>query len=167
MGRRLRRVRDRQWRLTIHSSRSRFAARLNSGVSHQMILEAFMEKLREQLPGVVWSLASDAAPTVVFPAISEDFGDIDVTEQDGELTVNFGRFTHSHFCCYDNELTETQKADLIAADTVACLADVFADRLEFYGSHSGIGGFRRRGTQGALSRLIVGRESRVWSGRDG
>ena len=105
-------------------------------------------------------------PKVVFPAISESFGDIEVTEEDDELVIYFGRFTHSHFSYYENDLSEREKVDLIASQAIACLAEVFADRLEFYGSSSGSGGFRQRDSQAPLPGRIVDRTTHLWSGQD-
>lgn len=131
-----------------------------------MILDALIQKIKEELPESTWHLVPGDVPTIVFPATSSDFGDIHVMEQGDEITVLFGHFTHCHFGCYEPALSEAARVDAIASDAASCLADVFAGRLEFYGSHTGAGGFRKRGTQGVLSRFIFGRSAHVWSVRD-
>ena len=132
-----------------------------------MILKVFVEKLAAQLPDCSWHVVPGEQPKIVFPAVSQEFGDIDVTEEDGELTVTFGRFTHAHFACYDADLSEAAQADQISSNAISSLADTFADRLEFYGNHSGRGGFRQRTTEGTPSKLLAGKDMHVWSGSDG
>lgn len=132
-----------------------------------MLLERLIQALPTRFPDVAWRRSEDNDAEIVFPAVSPEFGDIVVSEHpyDGELIAMFGHFTHAHFGCYDGDLQGPERAEAIVADLMDCLAEVFADRLEFYGSHAGIGGFRKRGTQGALSLLLLGREAFVWSGR--
>jgi hypothetical protein len=132
-----------------------------------MILDKFAAKIESALPDCRWYVVPGDEPKVVFPAVCQDFGDIEVTEADGELTIVFGRFTHSHFASYAQNLTDAEHADLISSNAISCLADTFSDRLEFYGSHSGAGGFCRRGARGMLSKTLVGQGAHVWSGQDG
>jgi hypothetical protein len=46
------------------------------------------------------------------------------------------------------------------------LEDLFADRIEMYGSHRGGGGSRRISAEprGVLSKALFGRKTYVWSG---
>ena len=131
-----------------------------------MILTALIDKLEHKLPDCKWRLEGSETPRLVFPAVSENFGDIEVAEEDDELVIYFGRFTHAHFSYYENDLGQADKVALIASNAFACLADVFADRLEFYGSSSGSGGFRQRGSQAPLPSRIVDRTTHIWSGQD-
>jgi hypothetical protein len=131
-----------------------------------MILTAFIDKLERQLPDSRWRLEVSKSPMVVFAAVSERFGDIEVAEEVEELVIYFGRFTHTHFSYYDDDLGEAERIDLIASNAIACLTDVFADRLEFYGISSGSGGFRQRGSQAPLPSRIADRSTHLWSGQD-
>jgi hypothetical protein len=82
---------------------------------------------------------------VTFPAAHPDFGDIEIQDDGHELTVSFGRFTHSHVANYDEGISEAERAERIAEECTSLLEDVFADRLEFFGSHEKGGGFGPRG----------------------
>ncbi len=116
------------------------------------MLDAFISKLNEQLPDCIWHFGGEAARSVVIPALSQDFGNIEILDEDGELAIYFGKFTHAHF--------------QDPSPAVICLQAVFADELEFYGSHSGSGGFRLRGSQDQ-SQLATYVKTQVWSGRGG
>jgi len=132
----------------------------------QTLLDRLVAALPARLPDVAWRHGEDGR-SLVFPAVSEAFGDLVVSgdPHDPELVIDFGRFTHAHFDCHEDGLSVDARADAIVAKVLDCLDDVFADRLEFYGSHAGIGGSRPRGTQGQLSKWLPGAEAFVWSGR--
>jgi hypothetical protein len=127
-----------------------------------MLLTAFIDKLGAALPESNWRLAADNSRAVIFPAQSPDFGDIKVVDDGDELTVYCGRFTHSHFNCYGTDLPEPSQVDAIASQAVDFLKAVFSDRVVFFGSHSGWGGFRYKGYADDLA----GCPTYVWSGRD-
>lgn len=131
-----------------------------------MILERLIAALPNRLPEAGWHRSEDG-DAIVFPAVSADFGDIVVREHphDAELVVDFGRFTHGHFDCHEDGLSADARDEIIVARVLDCLDDVFADRMEFYGSHAGFGGSRPRGTQGRLSKFLIGDQAFVWSGR--
>ena len=103
---------------------------------------------------------------VVFPAAHSDVGDIEVHDNGDELIVMVGNFTHTHFNNYDRGLSISERAERIADDVVAFLTDIFSDRIEFFGSHTGAGGWRKRKPKerGILSKLVFGKKTYVWSG---
>ena len=109
-------------------------------------------------------------PFAVFPATHPDVGDIELYDDGGEVVIGVGNFTHCHFTSYDLTGSESEKAVRIANDIVSFLDDIFSERVEFWGSHSGSGGVRRRGPQGELHKATSGTSAYVWSGpahRDG
>ncbi len=130
------------------------------------LLERLVAALPTRLPNAAWRRGEDGR-SLVFPAASEDFGDLVVSGDPHapELVVDFGRFTHGHFDCHEDGLSVDARDGIIVARVLDCLDDVFADRLEFYGSHAGFGGSRPRGTQGRLSKFLIGDQAFVWSGR--
>lgn len=130
------------------------------------LLERLVAALPTRLPNAAWRRGEDGR-SLVFPAASEDFGDLVVSGDPHapELVVDFGRFTHGHFDCHEDGLSADARDGIIVARVLDCLDDVFADRLEFYGSHAGFGGSRPRGTQGRLSKFLIGDQAFVWSGR--
>ena len=106
------------------------------------------------------------APFAVFPALHADVGDIEIFDEGDELTVVVGKFTHSHFGNYDKETSESERAARVCESLMEFLTDLFADRIEMYGSHLGGGGTRRRdrGKRGVISNVFFGSKTYVWSG---
>jgi hypothetical protein len=93
-----------------------------------------------------------------------EFGTIEIIDDEVELTVHCGNFTHIHLANYDEGISTDERDERIVASLIAFLSDVFADRLEFWGSHRSGGGCRRRGSQGTLSKVVFGSVSFTWSG---
>jgi len=89
---------------------------------------------------------------------------LEICDDDAALTVNCGNFTHVHFADYDEGISTQERERRSVESLVVFLRDVFSDRIEFWGSHRGMGGCRARGSQGALSRAVVGTAAFVWSG---
>jgi hypothetical protein len=107
-----------------------------------------------------------ASPFVVFPAIHPEVGDIELCDDGDELTVYVGKFTHAHFDNHDQGISDTERAERICHSVLSFLDDIFADRIEMYGSHLGGGGTRLRAgqTRGTLSKMSFGSKTHVWSG---
>ena len=68
------------------------------------------------------------------------FGDIEIYDDACELTVVFGRFTHAHFGCYREDLSNAEVDREVASEVVEVLRKTFCGELLFYGSHDGCGG---------------------------
>lgn len=130
-----------------------------------MILDIFTKLLDANIPGCEWRWSSNEHTSVVISPTWPEFGEIEVEDDGDELMVFFGKFTHSHFSNYEGALSLEQREERIAADLVQLLQEVFADRIEFYGSSKGGGGFRPRGMRGTLSKLGFGNKAYVWSGQ--
>jgi hypothetical protein len=111
----------------------------------RMIFREFASKLNEVMVGHTWQELDKPDGKIVFPAKCRDFGDIEVFEDNAELIVFFGRFTHMHFSSADEALN--------------FISEVFDDRWEFYRA----GGCCRRGGRNLLSKLVFGGKTYVWS----
>ena len=111
-----------------------------------MILRELALKLNEKMPGRIWHESDKPDRKIVFPAACKEFGDIEVFEDNGELTVIVGRFTHMHFTSSDA--------------AISFLDEVFDDHWEFYRAR----GCRRRGDRTLLSKIVFGGKTYVWSG---
>jgi len=122
--------------------------------------------LESRFPGRNLRASVGAAPFAVFPAVHPDVGSIEIHDDGDELTVVVGKFTHSHFGNYDEGISEQERATRIGDALVGFFNDLFADRIEMYGSQKGGGGarLRERGERGILSRAFFGPRSYVWSG---
>lgn len=125
-----------------------------------MIADTLVPMLRERFPERGLRVETHPRLRFIFPAAHQDVGDILIYDDGDEITLHAGVFTHGHFSNYD-AITDEQKAQLISEDVVNFLTAVFADRVVFWGSRKGGGGWRR---------LDIGseespRESEyVWSG---
>ncbi len=72
------------------------------------------------------------------------FGLITIEDDDDEITVHCGVFTHVHFGGYSEVSDASARAVRISADVIAFLDAVFSDQIEFWSS-GGAGGNCPRG----------------------
>jgi hypothetical protein len=122
--------------------------------------------LQDKFAGTSLRLTPGDDPVAVFPAMHSDIGDISIYDDGDELTVVFGNFTHSHFGNYEEKLSEAEKERQIAEEMVELLEDIFQDKILFYGSHQGGGGWQgiEGKSRGFISKTFAGQKSYVWSG---
>lgn len=127
---------------------------------------ALLPKLQGRFPGRPFTSDQDKQGVVVFPCEHPDVGDVEIRDDGDEVTVVLGNFTHTHIGCYDEGVTDSERVERICDSVIYLLEDLFADRIELYGSHVGAGGFRRRdeNRRGLISKGISGTKSFVWSG---
>ena len=121
--------------------------------------DAPMEEARRELPGSVVCKA-------IFRCIHPGFGDIYVEVMRDEITVTFGRFTHVHFWEAGEQFESDEVyAEEISEGAVKYLERVFADEVEFHGSHEGGGGChpRKAKRRGFIRRALTSQHY-VWSG---
>jgi hypothetical protein len=128
-----------------------------------MIFDFLIPKLRQRFPGHGLKVGMPPAPCAVFPAIHPEVGDVVISDDRYELTLQAGNFTHSHFSNYEDNLSEEQKAERIAEDVAQFLEELFADRVILWGSHNGGGGWYPRDAQPPRASDGHG-ELYVWSG---
>lgn len=103
-------------------------------------------------------------PFALFPQIHTDVGSLELHDDGDEITLIVGDFAHCHFSSTEPELAPERRAVEIADKLLPFLAKIFSEEIEFWGSHTGAGGTRARGTQGALSKLVSGSRTYTWSG---
>ena len=125
-----------------------------------------LPELAARFPGKGMQSHPGAAPFAIFPAVHPDVGDIEIYDDGDELTVVVGKFTHRHFSNYDQGVSQVERACRIGNDLAVFLSDLFADRIEMYGSHLGGGGTRLRDgrSRGLASKVVFGSKTYVWSG---
>lgn len=127
--------------------------------------------LLTRFPECSFKVTGSAQPCAILPAKHPDVGDIVIHDDEYELTVVVGSFTHGHFSNYDNGLTDSGKHDAIIAEFLDFLEDVVSDQVVFWGSHAGGGGWypRARGGGGSAQTILGADHDRdrkryVWSG---
>ena len=138
-----------------------------------MLSQLVTSYLKDRMPERIEEIENGEkrTPFIRINAAGSDFGDIDLYDDGDEVTIYFGRFTHSHFSNYD-EIPLEEKEHLIAEDVYEVLKATFEDKVEFWGSHQGSGGFQgvdytSEQQQGFLARILSRRESKTfyrWSG---
>ena len=137
--------------------------RLMIAKDRSMLAELLATELGKRFAERGLILNPQSRPTATIPPKHHTWTPIQVFDDGDEVTVFFGGFTHVHFGNYDDGLTPAEREGRIVADVVAFLDDVFADKVEFFGTRFG-GGCRPRGSQGKWSRRLFGDEAFVWSG---
>ena len=70
----------------------------------------------------------------------DGFGRVEIQEDQGQLIVHWGRFTHSHIDSYDDD--QEEHINEIIDGLRHLISNVVADKVAFWGqSHGGSGGF--------------------------
>ena len=138
-----------------------------------MLTKVVTEFLEKQIPERIERIEAgeEPAPFIRIRSENGEFGDIELYDDGDEVTIVFGRFTHSHYSNYDDIPLE-QKEDQIAEDVFDVITDTLNDKLEFWGSHEGSGGgqdaeWAAAKKRGLLSRILNRGSSRTyyrWSG---
>ena len=131
-----------------------------------MLTDTLIPQIQAKFSGKPFVVGSPPGPVVTFPAAHPDVGDLTIHDDGDEITVYLGNFTHVHFDNDDDGLGKAERSAKIIEKLMGFLDDVFADRVEFFGSHVGGGGCRMRSSQqrGVISKLFFGAKTYVWSG---
>ena len=123
----------------------------------------FIAALSEKFPNQFTVELDENHSFIRFPAKSPEFGDVEIYEEyPGAYIVNVGKFTHSHFDCYEGSEDEQMKkaAEII----IDFLEELFADRVICYGTDIW-GGFYVKGYYENDERTNDGcTDYFVWSG---
>jgi hypothetical protein len=129
-----------------------------------MLLEKMKNKLSSEFPSVDFTVDSEKR-FISIPSGNKDFGDIEILDDQDELTICVGKFTHWHAGCYDDNLKEAQKEDAIIENVTEFLRALFSDEIVVWGNQLGGGGFCHI-DKDCKSRSILGlkRNRWVWSG---
>jgi hypothetical protein len=117
-------------------------------------------------PGLTISYDEPPRPIVTIEPVSAHFGPIEIVDDDFEITVNCGRFTHVHISNYDDGISPEERTERLVESLLEFLTDVFSDRLDFWGTHLGGGGCRLRDQPSILPRILGGQGVFTWSGTD-
>ena len=118
-----------------------------------------LPRLRSSFPDLVLKVGRPPDPVVTIQAIHPDVGGVEIYDDGEELTVGLGNFTHAHVGSGEDS------KDRIVDLAVELLSDLFSDALVLWGSHSGSGGYYKKGHASSLAdRLSKGSGLYVWSG---
>ena len=101
--------------------------------------EKALRRLRLRVAGLQ-SHPSDAK-ILLIPAAHPDVGDVEIRDDEDELTVSVGTISHAHFNTFGEDISEEASADQIAENVASLLIDLVNDRVVLW-SHQGAGGWR-------------------------
>ncbi len=110
-----------------------------------MIFDHFIAGFKARFPDR--SISVKAGTVATISGGNPNIGNIEIQDDMDKLIVFIGNITHGHFDCYDESFSEEEKQREIASDVLNFLADVFADKIEFYRGKHGGGGWRAAGSE--------------------
>lgn len=128
-----------------------------------MLKAVLTSELKKHFPNMTIQYGSIDNVIATIPPVHQSWKPITIFDDDFEVTVFFGDFTHQHFDYYGEKTDPETEAHSIATDVIEVMRAVFEDRLEFYKGLGG-GGSRARGSQRGLSKILFGENGIVWSG---
>jgi hypothetical protein len=107
------------------------------------LFDALIPRLRDAFPDRGMEVVGVPPEYVRIPALHQDVGDIQIYDDDDELTVFYGNFTHCHY----GALTAHSDQWIAEAvnDVISDLTELFEDRMKLWGSHKTSGGVVRVG----------------------
>jgi hypothetical protein len=73
-------------------------------------------------------------PFATFPAADPEVGDLQIDDDDGELTISVGQLTHGHFSPKNYQTPLEEREEEVVGRVIAFLEAVFDDRIEFWTS---------------------------------
>jgi hypothetical protein len=98
------------------------------------------------------------------PSPCEALGTLEISDDGHEATVYLTEATHSHFGCYEDQLSTAQKEAQISSDVITFLKALFADRVVVWYIAGGLaGGWRVLGLGKVLPKRSHVRRQFVWS----
>ncbi len=127
-------------------------------------LEMFVAAFHHRFPSQPIELRDGEYPVAAIPARHPETGGIEIMA-DGEfgLIVEIVNFTHGHFDDFDVNRTATERQTSIIEIVLNFLADVFADRVAFFGNQTDGGGWWYLAAAGEAAINPAGPHF-VWSG---
>ncbi len=128
-----------------------------------MLLDAVIKKIELDLPSLNF-IVNQEKHIIVIPPIHEEFGNIEIDNDNHEVTLYIGKFTHCHFGCSKEDLSDKEKAEEVAEDVIEFLSDIFDKKVVMYGSHNGGGGCEYRDEQETDESRLDTRQWWLWSG---
>ena len=124
-----------------------------------------VQRLKEEFPEREFQFSNPPGPAVTIPPDCAEVGAIEIYDEDDELTLYLGRFTHTHFSPYNyTGFSEDELVAELVEDTVQFLQDVFSDKVVFWGAHESSGGTYRIDRPPSKSPIKRWGPRYVWSG---
>lgn len=103
-----------------------------------LLADVIAPRLRGRYPQHRLRLDAGPPQRIVIPAVHPAVGDIVIYDDEGELTVMYGNFTHSHYGPF--QPFPSPDLEQTIEDLCLDLDALFADRMVMWGSHETSGG---------------------------
>jgi len=126
-----------------------------------MLLETMIEKIKEDFPSLKFSVNKEEH-LISIPAFNEDVGGIQIQDDEYELTVYIGHFTHWHVGDFEETNNEKEKAINIANEISEFLNDLFENKIIMWGKHEKSGGFYHIDEK-SNSKSLLGKQHEEWT----
>jgi hypothetical protein len=108
-----------------------------------MIRDHLVPALKQQFPQQPFIFSAHPAPIATIEAPCVEIGPLSICDDGDEVTIYIDHATHSHFGCYDENLTEEEKEKKIAEEVIEFLSALFVDRVVVFRIFRGwAGGWR-------------------------
>ncbi len=127
-----------------------------------MLFERLKSKFEEMFPERKFEVKSTPNKTITIKPDYYEFGEVEIIDDGNELTLIAGNFTHGHFSCYEN-ISDEEKENQIVESAIDFLEAMFNDKVIFWGTHKGMGGWHRIDFD-ANFKEESGKEQYFWSG---
>src|SRR5688572_20645563 len=94
-----------------------------------MIRDRLIPALKREFAG--WEIQFDSPPQAIatFPSAQPNVGRVLVYDHGHEATVLIEKITHGHFNPYDDELSESERDEMVTDDVIDFLKALFSDRV--------------------------------------
>jgi hypothetical protein len=135
---------------------------INVDLQKIVLLETTTRKIESEFSSLHF-VVDEERRTIIIPPIYEEFGSIESQDEGNELIVIVGNFTHWHVSCYEEDLSDNEKAEMIVEDIAEFLRGVFNDKIIMWGSHKGRGGFIYRDEYQTQEPQLNAHQKWLWS----
>jgi len=95
-----------------------------------------IKRLNRDFPSLKFSVNNEEQ-FITIPPIYKDFGELIIQDEDYELTVFLGNFTHWHVGDFEKPINENE----ITTEVSEFLNDLFKNKIVMWGSNETSGGF--------------------------
>jgi len=100
------------------------------------LFKAMIKKLDEDFPSLEFSINNEEKH-IIIPPLYNDFGDLVIQDEDYELTIYLGNFTHFHIGDFEEPINENK----IILEASEFISDIFSNKIVMWGSNEKSGGF--------------------------
>lgn len=125
------------------------------------LFDTLVLELKRRFPERGLHVDPGSPQRAVFPAVHPEVGEVAIYDDEQELTIVYGNFTHCHYGPW--QFSENATVRDVVESVLSDIDDLFSNRLIMWGSHERAGGIFRVGEE-STSLWEPGDKRFVWSG---